>query len=332
MLTFSTDTPNGYLSLCYHYIRDADSTNPFPRILGTSVEEFESHVEMFSKIFKLISPSDALSFSYDDYNFKENHVGLLLTFDDGLSDHFIAAKILAKHGIKAIFFIPTCILKDELPANPIIIHYCIAKFGLIKFLTEFKSSLEKNLNNFRNYEIEYTKGKDDPFEVIKKIKNIFKYELEPNSSRIILLDIYENMFHNKYSNAMEIMHLTKNQISEILKMGHSIGTHTHSHISIASTKLSDEEFNFEIIQPKNYLETSFGIKSDFMSYPFGGIADCLSSKDLIVKTDSYKLAFTVEEILNKKSTSPFELGRYMPKSSDTSELLYKKMISMVTGN
>jgi len=330
-LTFPTNTQNGYLSLCYHYIRDNSSEQLFPRILGTSVNEFEKHIEMFSNFFKLITPSDALSFSYGDYNFNDNEIGLLLTFDDGLSDHYTAAKILAKHGIKAIFFIPTCILKDELPANPIIIHYCIAKFGLSDFLIFFKSSLEENLSDFSNHIKKFSYIDGNYNEVIQKIKYFFKYEINEKLSRLILLEIYENMFHDEFPNAMEIMHLTKNQISEMIEMGHSIGTHTHSHISIASSKLTKKEFNYEIVKPKNYLEKSFGIKSEFMSYPFGGIADCLSAKELIMKTNSYKLAFTVEEILNTKHISPYELGRYMPVSNDSVDSLYKKMNDMIIG-
>ena len=330
-MTFPTNTPNGYLSLCYHYIRDRSSQDLFPRILGTSVNEFEKHIEMFSNHFKLITPSDALSFSYDNYNFNQGEIGLLLTFDDGLSDHYVTAKILAKHGIKAIFFIPTCVLKDELPANPIIIHYCIAKFGLSSFLNFLKLSLEKNLNNFNEYMKKFSYVGGNYEEVIQKIKYFFKYELNEKLSRTILLEIYESMFHNEFPNAMEIMHLTKNQVFEMIKMGHSIGTHSHSHISIGSSNLDNAELDFEIIQPKNYLDTTFKINSDFMSYPFGKANDCLSSKELIIKTDSYKLAFTVDEILNIKSTSPFELGRYMPTSHDTSDLLYKKMISMING-
>jgi peptidoglycan/xylan/chitin deacetylase (PgdA/CDA1 family) len=330
-LTFPTNTPNGYLSLCYHYIRDRSSQDLFPRILGTSVNEFEKHIEMFSNHFKLITPSDALSFSYDNYNFNQGEIGLLLTFDDGLSDHYVAAKILAKHGIKAIFFIPTCVLKDELPANPIIIHYCIAKFGLSSFLNFLKLSLEKNLNNFNEYMKKFSYVGGNYEEVIQKIKYFFKYELNEKLSRTILLEIYESMFHNEFPNTMEIMHLTKNQVFEMIEMGHSIGTHSHSHISIGSSNLDNTELDFEIIQPKNYLDTTFKINSDFMSYPFGKANDCLSSKELIIKTDSYKLAFTVDEILNIKSTSPFELGRYMPTSHDTSDLLYKKMISMING-
>ena len=326
------NTQPGYLSLCYHYIRDKSSTELFPRILGTSVDVFEQHIDMFFKHFDLISPKDALDFSYGNFSTKQNKIGLLITFDDGLSDHYIAAKILAKYNIKALFFIPTCIIEENLPANPIIIHYCIAEFGVSKFVVELNLCLKKYLNDFSSHIIQFNKKQDDPHQTITKIKKLFKYDISSTTSRKILLELYEKMFHKKYSNSMEIMHLTKEQISEMLEMGHSIGTHTYSHISVGSTSLNDDEFNYEIIEPKNHLQKYFGLRTDFMSYPFGGVRDCLSSKELIMKTDSYKLVFTVEEIMNTKSTSPFELGRYMPTSLDTSELLYNKMQKMANGD
>ncbi len=330
MLNF-TNSQSGYLSLCYHYIRDLNSEKLFPKILGTPVNIFEEHIEMFLNNFELITPENALNFSYADYKIQENKIGLLITFDDGLSDHYIAAKILAKYGIKALFFLPTCILEENLPANPIIIHYGIAKFGILKFVQELNYHLEKYLDNSLSYKIQFIKGKDNPYQTIQKIKKLFKYDLSSNLSRIILLDLYQTMFNIKYPDAMKIMHLTKEQISEMLEMGHSIGTHTYSHISVGSTSLSNDEFNHEIVEPKNHLEKYFRIQTDFMSYPFGAIRDCLSSKELIMKTNSYKLAFTVEEILNTKSTSPFELGRYMPTSVDTSESLYNKMQNIING-
>ena len=325
----SHNVDNGYLSLCYHYIRNEKNSDPFPRILGNTSNQFKEHIKMFFENFQLISPSNAVDFSYNDYNLDENKIGLLLTFDDGLSDHFNAAKILAENNIQAIFFIPTCILKDNLPANPIIIHYCIAKFGITKFLAEYELALKKYLENYQKFLITFTKGVDDPNQTIAKIKNYFKYQFEPKISRKILLQIYETTMLEKYPNSMEIMHLTNEQISEMYEMGHSIGTHTHSHVSVGGSGLSKDEFIQEIVEPKNYLEKTFGKKTDFMSYPFGKIEDCLSSKELIMKTNSYKLVFTVSEILNLKSTSPLELGRYMPTSKDASDLLYNKMNSII---
>ena len=37
---------------------------------------------------------------------------------------------------------------------------------------------------------------------------------------------------------------------------------------------------------------------------------------LLNKTKEYKLAFTVEEIVNFDNTSPLEIGRYQPHSND----------------
>ena len=95
MLNF-TNSQSAYLSLCYHYIRDTNSEKLFPKILGTPVNIFEEHIEMLLNNFELITPENALNFSYTDYKIQENKIGLLITFDDGLSDHYIAAKILAK--------------------------------------------------------------------------------------------------------------------------------------------------------------------------------------------------------------------------------------------
>jgi hypothetical protein len=98
MLDF-TDSKSGYLSLCYHYIRDTNSEKLFPKILGTPINIFEEHIEMLLNNFEFITPENALNFSYTDYKIQENKIGFLITFDDGLSDHYVAAKILANHGI-----------------------------------------------------------------------------------------------------------------------------------------------------------------------------------------------------------------------------------------
>ena len=305
-------------------MRDNDSSSRFPRILGNSVNDFKKHIEMFFEKYSLMTPNNAVDYSYGDFSLGQNQTGLLLTFDDGLSDHFLTAKILADNGINAIFFIPTCIL-NGVPANPIIIHYCIAIHGLSNFLSEYEILLKQHLENHKPYMITFSPDKDNPFEVIKKIKTIFKYSLDPKLSRKILLEIYENLLKEKFDEPMRFMHLTSEQISEMVEMGHSIGTHTHSHISVASSNLTETEFYNEIVEPKNLLKSKLGISTNFMSYPFGELRDCLSSKELIMKTNTYKLVFTVEEILNTPNTSPYELGRLMPMSTDTSESLYLKM-------
>ena len=111
-----------FVALCYHYVKP--ERNPFPRILGIGINEFQKQLEMLKEKYSIISPKDVLEIYHDSGNLKEQK-NILLTFDDGLSDHYEVAKILNKFSIKAIFFIPTCIINKKLPANPMIIHYCI---------------------------------------------------------------------------------------------------------------------------------------------------------------------------------------------------------------
>ncbi len=313
-----TEINSSYVGLCYHYLRYSKQTDPFPKIFGTDIDDFQNHLSMLQKEYQIISPNDAMALSYDGINFPEKKTGILITFDDGLSDHFTAAKILSELNISAIFFVPTCILEEKLPANPTIIHYTIAVFGVEKFLEEFRGILENYKLNKKLFDIPYSKSKDNLWETIAKIKSTFKYKLGLYISRKILLDIYKNLFCTQYKNPLDIMHLTENQITKMLEMGHHIGTHTYSHISVAATELNSEEFDKEIILPKKFLEQKFNTKVNSFSYPFGGQEDCLSSHELIKKTNEYKLAFTVEEILNTKDTSAFELGRYQLTRNDTS--------------
>lgn len=320
---------NGYLSLCYHYIRPERKHDLFPKLLGNQIDEFHKHIRMLKKHYDIISLNDAKNFSYSDFSFRNKKYGMLITFDDGLSEHYLAAQILAEYGIKGVFFIPTCILMDKLPANPTIIHYCLATGSIEDFLKVYYNALEEHKLNTADYNIKFHKGMDDPWKVIDEIKNVFKYSLDYKQSRKVLLFIYEKLLLRRYSDAMKIMHLRPQELREILDMGHSLGVHSHSHISIAATELNKSDFEKEIVMPKKYIEESFNTSVYALSYPFGKKRDCLNFKALISRTEQYALAFTVEKIVNSKVTSPFELGRYMPRSTDNEEGL-KKILATIT--
>ena len=318
-----------YVGLCYHYLRQNKDLDKFPRILGTNITEFKNQLSMLQKNYEFISLDHILNLSTKKRSLNKKSLKILLTFDDGLSDHYTAAKILSELNISGIFFIPTCIIEDKLPANPIIIHYTLAIFGIKNFLKEYKKNLQILKLNLKLLDISYSKNEDNVWEVINKIKSIFKYKLGYKNSRKILLNIYKNLLCKKYKNPLNIMHLNENQIKEMLEMGHYVGVHTHSHISVAATELNSKDFIKEIIHPKNYLEKKFNTKINSFSYPFGGKKDCLSSSELIKKTNKYNVAFTVEEIMNTKRTSQYELGRYQITSTDTSLKLnniIKKML------
>lgn len=316
---------NQFLSLCYHYLRPPKIFDNFPRILGTQLDEFENQVKMIQEKYQIISLNDVRNITRSDLHFSK--IGMLFTFDDGLSDHFEAAKILTKHGINGVFYVPTCIFDNE-PANPNIIHYCLANYGIEFFISKYNFFIKKfSLSN--SLLLKFDKKIDDPWNVIRNIKKKFKYELNYKLSRKILLAIYEDSLFKDFPNAMEIIHLTEIKIQKMIEMGHSIGVHTHTHISVAPSKLTSNEFELELILPKKILEQKFSTKVDSISYPFGEPRDCLSSSELLKKTKQYETAFTVETILNTSTTSSLNFGRYQPMSTDNTKQLELLLDNMV---
>ena len=315
---------SNFCALCYHYIRK-DSNDPFPRLLGTKISDFNNHVQMIKKEFAILSLEKIQSIFYNQNKVLKDKVlkdkvGITITFDDGLSDQFEAAKILSENNISGIFFIPTCIIKENLPANPIILHYAIAIHGVQKFIDELKIIFNKM--KIENKIPEFNKKNDNVWKIIDEIKILLYYKIKSDETRKILVEIYKKLII-KENITVDDMHLTKIQIKKILEMGHSIGTHSHTHISVANSELSKSEVEKELIEPKLILESEFNTNVISMSYPFGESKDCLNAKKLIQKTNSYELAFTIKHKLNTKNTSPLEIGRYMVHSSDNSNKLNK---------
>ena len=141
-----------YTALCYHYLRP-DKDDTFPRLLGHSESELTRHVELLKQHFYILSPKEVRAFHLEQQAWPSNKPGVLFTFDDGLSDHIRAAKILADHSVSAIFFVPTCPFLDKQPANPIIVHYALAIFGIEKFLEFYHRGLDQLSENSSMYHI-----------------------------------------------------------------------------------------------------------------------------------------------------------------------------------
>ena len=308
----------GFNVLCYHYLRK--NNDPFPRLFGTKIKDFNDHITLMKKKFNIVTLQEINQFYYKNIPIEK---GLLFSFDDGLSDQFEAAKILEENKISGVFFIPTCILTEDIPANPIIIHYAIALHGLKNFKKKVLPIIEEKFPEQITFFKEiFTNDRIE--ESITKIKNIFHYFLDPSISRNILIEIYERLVKTE-GLKIEDLHLTKNQIKKIVQMGHSIGTHSHSHISIGRHGINNDYILTELINPKKILEQNFNTEIISMSYPFGEKKDCLTSKYLFEKTKSYKLAFTIENKFNSEESSPLEIGRYMVHSTDNVEKLYKNL-------
>ncbi len=311
----NSSSNNGFFSVDYHYIRQKN--NLFPRLIGVSFDNFKTQINYFQDSFQIINLKNIQDFYKKNFIMKN---GMLITFDDGLSDHFDTAKFLSDKKISGVFFINTCIFSDKLPPNPTIIHYAIAKHGIESFLKEYDQILQELHISDSSSKISFIRGKSNIFTTIDNIKNLFKYKFDSVISRKILLELYNRLLLNYDSEILSKMHLTESQVKEMLEMGHSVGTHTHNHVSInnsINSRTIQHEFNY----PKQIFEKIFETSIDSFSYPFGEPNDCLSLEQLSNYQNPYRLIFTVNHKFNTIDTSPYQLGRYEISKRDTIEKL-----------
>lgn len=248
-------------NVMYHYIRDDTKDFPFFRNLTTS--NFRSQLDFFKKKFPVISPSDFV----ESINNKPAK-GIVLTFDDGLKDHYEnVLPELQKRKMWGYFFIPTNILntKKVLPVHKIhfLIGKCPSKIILNKALKEIDNKmLDKNVIKLFDKEI-YKDQDNNKTEYL--FKRLFNYYLKSQFRDKILDSIFSQYFDEE--EIFKSLYLTRKEIQELSKLGNIIGSHGVNHKVLS--KLSYKEQDREIYNSFYDLDKIIDIKIKSFCYPYG---------------------------------------------------------------
>ncbi|WP_262868086.1 hypothetical protein [Campylobacter novaezeelandiae] len=114
--------------IMYHYVREKTKDLPFLRYL--SFKNFCKQLDFFEKNFGFVKYEDFINLKKDMNYFKELKDKILLTFDDGLIDHynFVFFELL-KRNLFGLFFIPTRILHQKKALDVHRIHYLLGRYG-----------------------------------------------------------------------------------------------------------------------------------------------------------------------------------------------------------
>jgi peptidoglycan/xylan/chitin deacetylase (PgdA/CDA1 family) len=243
--------------LLYHRITDLETD---PQLLSVKPHHFDSHLELLSKKFKILTVEE---FSYKLKNkIKFPKKSVLITFDDGYADNYLEAiPILEKYKAQALFYIATGTLNTQ---N----EYWWDAIERIVLLS-------KNNPNIDTIEVE-----EFQFQ-INNLNELGKYNLYENLLKI-LKNWNSEKREEKINELAKIFNAAQPRSShralnfeELKKMNQSksavIGAHTHLHASLGSLPF-DNQFN-EINTSKNILEKLLNQKILYFSYPFGTVND-----------------------------------------------------------
>lgn len=289
-------------TIMYHYIRDNDSRSPYFNNLTKTT--YLQQVKRFEKKYGIIKNSDDL--------LKQNKK-ILLTFDDGLKDHFFAAKVLSKINRIGIFFLPTLPLESKKILNVHKVHLILGKIKPLIALEELKNYMkEKKIKlNFKNFKTKYKNTYKRFNDNVHKneFKKIINYLIGDSILQTKLLDHLLNKF--KIYPIHKDMYLNNKDIKDMLKMGMIIGSHSHSHTIL--TNMDYKKQLNEISTSMKILKKRFKIEIKHFCYPYGGKISYNLDTIRILKQQGIERAFTIggeDTNLLKVKKYDYEIKRY----------------------
>ena len=249
----------------YHYI---EKFNPKLKYFSyLDVKNFEKQLKYFKKKYIFFDCNDLFNKNFEKKNFSKK---IFLTFDDGLMCHYkYAFKILKKHKINAIFYIPSgpILEKKILPVHKI--HLILGKCGgekaydYLKDIILEKKFLDKDKIKYFEKKLFVNQINYNKTFLFKKILN---YYIDEKKKQKIVDKIFYHFFKNQEKYFFDKLYMKKKHIKTLLDSNMVIGAHSHSHRVLSN--LNTQEYKKDILLSLKFLK-SFDNKKTF-SYPYGG--------------------------------------------------------------
>ena len=257
--------------IMYHYVRPIKESK-FPRINGLELNGFIRQINYFKNNGNFIDSSQL--FNSLNYGKHIPSNSFLLTFDDGLKDHFsYVFPILKKNKINGLFFPPLQPLYEKIVLPVHKIHFILEKnndeqklfnklFDLINFYKE-EFNLESPKNYFDN--LKFTSRFDsNKIEFIKKILQKF---LLKKPRELIINKLFEEFVSEDEKSFSENLYMNIDEIKEMKEEGMFFGGHGYSHSWF--TSLSSEQLEFEIQKCREFCQKINQSNILIMCYPYG---------------------------------------------------------------
>ena len=138
----------------YHYVRDpGDLADHGSGIPGMSVHAFEAQLNELSKRHTFVTWQDVRMALQGEHALPNS--ACLLTFDDGVRDHYLNAfRVLRNHKLSGLFFI-----LDRSKEHGLVlghkIHFLLAQLGF----TEFRAAIWEALNTSQREQLMKAEGR-----------------------------------------------------------------------------------------------------------------------------------------------------------------------------
>lgn len=271
--------------LCYHRILpSADKAAYFCPDLVVTPEAFRAHCRTLSRHYTVLPINEAVI--AHDAGPREKPL-VALTFDDGYSDNLqYAAPILAEFGLRATFFVVSSLVGAPSPPWYDLVARYVSELSAIGEGSTAQGS-----------PIDLAHGLS-AIEVVENAKNF-----SPEARHLLVATLTQRL-HQDLDFQNQDLIMNQEQLRELTRAGHEIGSHSVSHEILPS--LEEKALTNEIHNSKKQLEEILEGPISSFCYPNG---DFDSRTVELVSSGGYSQAVSTKNGSNDKSSDPLTLHR-----------------------
>jgi len=250
--------------IMYHYVRPKVNQLPYLKYLPLDV--FSSQLDYFSEHYGIISRTDF--FTAIDKGISPS--GVVLTFDDGFSDHadYVLPE-LERRGLWGIFYIPTGSYSERTDKLLGVhrLHWLVGKYGADEIMkrtmplireemldTETIEAFDKEIYTYTDYD-----------ESDKQVRRLFNYYISYNWRDEILSELMRTS--EIECEIAEKFYLSAAQINKVISSGSIIGSHTKSHRVLS--RLDEDGQRDEIGNSVRFIASLGQDAPHCFAYPYG---------------------------------------------------------------
>lgn len=292
----------------YHYIRDLPNT-AFPRLKGMLTEAFRRQFTVLQDRYEMATLEAALEFVRGRY--RPCRDLCLLTFDDGLREHYSEVMpLLAEHHVQGIFFpITSCLEGRVAPVH--MNHFLMAAYELESYQKAFTERLAELFPDFKvNTSLDEAVIRRayrwDTLEVAR-FKYLLNVVLEPTVRDQVMRSLFEERLGAEREFA-RTLYFTWDEAREMQAAGMVLGGHSHQHRPLAS--LSHVELVTDLSTCRQLLTDHLHAQAIWpFSYPFGGKDSMNGTASSQLKQLGFTCAFSTEVGSVASGTDLFTLLR-----------------------
>lgn len=255
------------LVVMYHYVKEHGRCE-FPGLNGLTREAFQAQLDFLSSSCEMATMESALAFWRGEYQPRRDLC--LLTFDDGLADHYRSVTpMLAERGLQGLFFLITRCLTENTLTLVHQSHLLMAELGFDAYRGAAEGWLGRRglplTPQASPDAIARTYRWDDP--EVKAFKYLINFELSPGRRAEMFADIFQERLGRQEDFARRLF-LDWEQARQMQAAGMVMGGHSHRHPQLAS--LSAAEVDRELSLCASALRANLSSQEQWpFSYPHG---------------------------------------------------------------